>query len=45
MTRLPPAQSLVRHHVVLPPIFARVMTRVAHNLERGRWFSTPTTNP
>jgi Polyketide cyclase / dehydrase and lipid transport len=30
---------------VLQPIFARLMTRVGHNLERGRWFSTPTTNP
>ena len=30
---------------VLQPIFARLMTRVGHNLECGRWFSTPTTNP
>ena len=30
---------------VLPRVFPRVMTRVGHNLERGRWFSTPTTNP
>jgi hypothetical protein len=30
---------------VLQPIFVRVMTRVGHNLEHGRWFSTPTTNP
>jgi hypothetical protein len=30
---------------VLQPIFARLMTRVRHNLEHGRWFSTPTTNP
>jgi hypothetical protein len=30
---------------VLQPIFARLMARVGRNLERGRWFSTPTTNP
>ena len=30
---------------VLPPIFARLMARVGRNLERGRWFSIPTTNP
>ena len=30
---------------VLQPIFARLMTRVGRTLERGRWFSTPTTNP
>jgi hypothetical protein len=30
---------------VMQPIFARLMTRVGHNLEHGRWFSTPTTNP
>jgi hypothetical protein len=30
---------------VLQPIFARLMTRAGHNLEHGRWFSTPTTNP
>jgi hypothetical protein len=30
---------------VLQPIFTRVMTRVGHNLERGRWFSTPSINP
>jgi hypothetical protein len=30
---------------VLQPIFARLMTRVGHNFEHGRWFSAPTTNP
>ncbi|MFZ0718827.1 SRPBCC family protein [Mycobacterium sp.] len=30
---------------VLQPIFTRLMTRVGHNLERGRWFSTPRINP
>jgi hypothetical protein len=30
---------------VLQPIFARLMNRVGHNLEHGRWFSTPTTKP
>jgi hypothetical protein len=30
---------------VLQPIFSRLMTRAGHNLEHGRWFSTPTTNP
>jgi hypothetical protein len=30
---------------VLQPIFRRLMTRVGHNLERGRWFSTPRINP
>jgi hypothetical protein len=30
---------------VMQPIFAGLMTRVGHNLEHGRWFSTPTTNP
>ena len=30
---------------VLQPIFTRVMTRSGHNLERGRWFSTPRINP
>ena len=27
---------------VLPRIFAPLMTRMGHNIERGRWFSTPT---
>lgn len=26
---------------VLPRVFDRLMTRVGHNLERGRWFSSP----
>jgi Polyketide cyclase / dehydrase and lipid transport len=30
---------------VLQPIFVRLMNRVGHNLEHGRWFSTPTTKP
>jgi hypothetical protein len=30
---------------VLPRVFPLLMTRVARNLERGRWFATPTTNP
>lgn len=29
---------------VLPRAFSLVMARMGHNLERGRWFSTPTTN-
>jgi hypothetical protein len=29
---------------VLPRLFTLLMTRVGHNLEGGRWFSTPTTN-
>ena len=29
---------------VMPRIFVLLMARVGHNLERGRWFSTPTTN-
>jgi len=29
---------------VLPRVFTLLMTRMGQNLERGRWFSTPTTN-
>ena len=29
---------------VLPRVFTPLMTRMGHNLERGRWFSTPRTN-
>jgi Polyketide cyclase / dehydrase and lipid transport len=29
---------------VLPRALTLVLARAAHNLERGRWFSTPTTN-
>jgi hypothetical protein len=30
---------------VMQRVFTLVMTRAGHNLEHGRWFSTPTTNP
>jgi hypothetical protein len=30
---------------VLQRGLALVLTRAGHNLEHGRWFSTPTTNP
>ena len=29
---------------VMPRVFVLLMARVGHNLERGRWFSIPTTN-
>jgi hypothetical protein len=30
---------------LLPRGLTLVLTRAGHNLEHGRWFSTPTTNP
>lgn len=30
---------------MMPPIFARLMPRIGHNLEHGRWFSAPPANP
>jgi hypothetical protein len=29
---------------VLPRVMMLMLTRAGHNLEHGRWFSTPTTN-
>ena len=30
---------------VMPRVFVLLMARAGHNLEHGRWFSAPTTNP